>query len=482
MAKQSAKMNKPAYSVLVVDLDETLVATDTLLESVLLFLKLHPLSFFLLFVWLLKGKSYFKDQLAQRVCPDPATLPYRQKVLEYIGKAKASGTPVILATASHRRIAAGVAEHLGLFSDVLASDAQTNLSGQRKLKAILAQTGQKPFAYIGDSAVDIPLWEAADTAVIVDPSTKLMKRLKAHPKVSLLLSEHRNRKLRTWIEAIRMHQWAKNLLLFVSPIIAQRIVEPGFFLLLILNDLFYLGDDPLHRKKKKRPLASGRVSIKQAFFLMSALLITSYLIAFLFLPLQFLLFLCIYLILTFLYSFVLKQKILVDTVVLAGLYTFRVIIGAVAVQMLVSSWLLAFSMFFFLSLALMKRYSELLKTPESVLKIPGRGYQRGDNETVMVSGIASGQISLLVFSLYMDSDRMREFYGTPHVFWLILPVLFYWLTRMWLLAHRGEMSEDPILFTIKDSISYVSLLIIALLFIISTLKVTSLYPFQFLIP
>jgi hypothetical protein len=313
MDKLTQVQSKPDYSVLVVDLDQTLVATDTLLESILLYLKSHPFGFFLLIGWMLKGKRYFKDHLAQRVCPEASSLPYRQEVLEYIGRVKATGTPVILATAGHRRIASGVADHLGLFSAVLASDVETNLSGGRKLNAVLSSTGGKSFAYVGDSFTDIPLWQAADTAVLVNPSAKLFKRLRGHPRVDIVRNKQRNDTLKTWIKALRLHQWAKNLLVFMPAIMAHRIVETAIVLHLfmafislslsasaiyLLNDLLDLEADRQHSLKKYRPLASGTFSIKKAIFCIPLFLIISYTMALSFLPLPFFLALFIYLLFT----------------------------------------------------------------------------------------------------------------------------------------------------------------------------------------
>jgi 4-hydroxybenzoate polyprenyltransferase len=497
MDNKNRQPDQADCSVLVVDLDNTLAATDTLLESVFLYLKTWPFGFFLLVGWLFKGKSYFKDQLAQRVCPQATTLPYRREVLDYIAKAKAAGIPVLLATASNRRIAASVAEHLGLFSDVLASDAGTNLSGQRKLNAVLARVGKKPFAYIGDSLVDVPLWEAAHTAVLVAPAARFLKSLKGHPRVEVLPSSRQEGRLRTWIKTFRLHQWAKNLLVFLPAIMAHRVLEPAIIQHLImaflslslsassiylLNDLLDLEADRLHVRKKYRPLASGTFSVKTALLLIPVFLLVSFSMALSLLPLPFFYALCIYLLLTTLYSFVLKQKIIIDVVLLASLYTFRVIAGAIAVDILVSSWLLAFSMFFFLSLALMKRYSELLMMHEDIDQIPGRGYVRFDAETTMASGIASGQLSLLVFALFMNDAGMRELYGKPTLLWFVLPVLFYWITRMWMIAHRGEMLEDPIVFTIKDRASYVALVIIILIMIAASQQIGTLFPVRFLEP
>lgn len=485
------------YAVLVVDLDNSLVATDTLLESLLLYLKSNPLGFFFLFSWLLRGKAFFKHQLARQVSPKAVFLPYRKEVLDYIRMARTAGKPVILATASHIRIADSVAEHVGLFSDVLASDEVTNLSGQSKLDAILASIKGKSFAYVGDSRKDIPLWEAAATAVLVDPSPMLLKHLEEHPRVDIIRSTTRDSLLKTWLKTLRLHQWSKNFLVFIPAIMAHRIFEPYIMLNLFLaflslslnassvylmNDLFDLEADRRHVSKKFRPLASGAFSIRKALLLIPTLLLISYLIALQFLPLQFFFFLFIYLSLTALYSLFLKQRIIIDVILLAGLYTFRVIAGAIAVNILVSSWLLAFSMFFFLSLALLKRYSELLMMQEDIRQIPGRGYVRFDAETVMASGIASGQLSLLVFALFMKSESMRELYGKPDFLWFVIPVLFYWITRMWMLAHRGEITEDPIVFTIKDRTSYIAMILIAVIMIAASQHSGDFLPFRFLVP
>lgn len=491
-------VDKPDYSLLVVDLDHTLIRTDTLLESVILYLKSNPLVIFHLCAWLFKGKSYFKDQLAQRVRPDAATLPYRQDVLDYIARAKSSGIPAILATASHHRIAEDIGGHLGLFTGILASDADTNLSGQRKLEAILAKAAGKPFAYIGDAIVDIPIWEAANVAVLVDPPAKLQKRLKEHSRIDVLPTRQRESTLLTIIKALRIHQWAKNFLVFLPAIMAHRIMDPTVILQLLpaflslglvassvylLNDLLDLESDRQHSRKKFRPIAAGSLSIIKAILFIPFFLVVSFSIAWLSLPLPFLFALFIFLLLTSLYSFYLKQKIILDVVLLATLYTLRVIAGAIAVNILVTSWLLAFSMFFFLSLALMKRYSELLMMHESLKRIPGRGYIRVDCDTTLIAGIACGQLSLLVFALYMNDTYIQESYGAPQLLWFVLLVLFYWLTRMWMLAHREEMLEDPIVFTIKDRVSYVALAVIILIMLAaSSLDNSNLFPVQFLAP
>jgi len=497
MDRRKQATDKPEYTLLVVDLDQSLVATDTLVESVLLYLKARPFGFFLLLAWLCKGKAHFKAQLAKRVCPTASLLPYRREVMEFAKRAKVSGKPVILATASHRRVAESVAAHVGLFSGILASDATNNLSGRHKLEAINAEAAGRPFAYIGDALVDMPIWETAHTAVVVEPTKRLRKALGKHPRVEIPRSAKGNGTIKIWIKALRLHQWAKNLLVFVPAAMAHRIAEPSILLALflaylslsltassvyLLNDLLDLEADRKHSRKKNRPVASGTFSIGKAIFLVPLLFLAGLAVALTSLPLPYFFCLVFYLILTTLYSFYLKQQVILDVIALATLYTFRVIAGAIAVDIFVSSWLLAFSMFFFLSLALMKRYSEMLMMHEEIKKMPGRGYLKLDAATIMTSGITSGQLSLLVFALFMNDSNMQELYGKPQLLWLVLPVLFYWITRMWLLAHRGGMAEDPIVFTIKDRASWCALGIIILILLAASQQIDTLLPVNFLIP
>jgi 4-hydroxybenzoate polyprenyltransferase len=458
------------YSMLAIDLDNSLVATDTLWESTFLFLKYSFPRFFYLFLWLFRGKSYFKDRLALEVIPEPSLLPYRQDVLEYIDKVRASGIPIILATAANHRIANGVANYLGIFSSVLASDMDINLSGKNKLEAIRAKAGTQPFGYIGDSAIDIPIWDAANTAVLVDPSAGLSKRMKHHSEVMIISKVRWKTKMKAWLRCLRVHQWSKNFLLFIPALMAHRIFELSILKDLILafisysltassiyiiNDILDLEADRQHTTKKNRPLSSGILSIKQALLIVPILLAASFLISFFTLSFLFSIILMLYIIFTAVYSLILKKKVIADVIMLSGLYTFRLIAGGIAVNILVSPWLLVFSMFIFLSLALMKRYTDLLVAEKEANQIKGRGYSTRDLEIVLASGIASGQLSLLVFALYVASDSVSFLYKQPDFLWLIIPCLFYWITRMWLRTHRGKMTDDPIVFTFRDFVSYI---------------------------
>ena len=397
-------------------------------------------------------------------------LPYRQDVLEYIRKVQASGVPIILATAANHRIANSVANHLGIFSGVLASDIDLNLSGKNKLDAIRAKAGNQAFGYIGDAAIDIPIWNAANTAVLVDPSAGLSKRMRHHSEVIIISKVNWKTKMKAWLKCLRVHQWSKNFLLFIPALMAHRIFELSILKDLILaflsysftassiyivNDILDLESDRQHTTKKNRPLTAGILSIKNALLIVPILLSASFLIAIFTLPILFSIILILYIVFTTLYSFILKKKVVADVIMLSGLYTFRLIAGAVSVNIFVSPWLLVFSMFIFLSLALMKRYTDLLVAEKDEKQITGRGYSTMDLEVVLASGIASGQLSLLVFSLYVTSDSVSLLYKQPDFLWLIIPCLFYWITRMWLRTHRGKMTDDPIVFTFKDSVSYI---------------------------
>jgi 4-hydroxybenzoate polyprenyltransferase len=464
-------------SILFVDLDGTLVATDTLWESVIIYLKRNPLRIFQLLIWLLKGKVYFKNRLAEKADLDPATLPYRDEVLKYIRESQTAGSTVILATAAPRRIAESVGGHLKLFSKVLATDGQTNLAGAHKLKAIQENTNDHSFQYIGDAAADLPIWEAAETAIVVDPSGSLLRRMNRFPGVKVISSGEKEKKLRTWIKALRVHQWSKNLLLFIPLLMAHRVSDIlGFSNLIIaflsfsfcasavyiLNDLLDLESDRQHPTKKYRPFAAGILPIKSGLIASIIMLMGSGWLSLTFLPDYFTFCLGFYFLLTTGYSIYLKRQPIVDVLTLSGLYAFRIFAGALAVTVPISFWLLTFSMFFFLSLALLKRYTDLLNL-NGGKKVNGRGYIIRDINIVLITGIVCGFLSLLVFSLYINSDHVRGLYSSPALLWLIVPCLMYWITRMWLVSHRGNMHDDPIVFALKDRLTYILIVIIGVL-------------------
>ena len=454
---------------LCVDLDGTLLATDVLWESLLILLKTRPLTILLFPLWLLRGKGYFKRQLAQRVAIDPAILPYRRKVLSFLKQERASGKDIILTTASDQSVAERIAGYLGIFSGLLASDGAVNLSGTEKLKAIQRYVGDNGFDYIGNASIDIPLWKACHRAILVQPRQRLVKVIqRINPAHVIFAGETMD--FLSYLKAIRLHQWVKNFLIFVPLILAHKIteVEPvivtGWAFLAfslcssgsyILNDLIDLESDRKHPIKQFRPFAAGMLPISTGLLFVPLLIGGGFVIAVFLLPVLFAAALGLYTVITTAYSFYLKRIVVLDVIVLAGLYTLRILSGAAAIDISISPWLLSFSMFFFLSLAFVKRYCELsmMQSGKEILA-KGRGYLVKDNELLRNIGVTSGFVSVLVIALYINSKEVTVLYQHPEAIWLICPLLMYWITRVWLLAHRGEMLEDPVLFALKDPTSY----------------------------
>jgi 4-hydroxybenzoate polyprenyltransferase len=459
-------------------MDGTLIATDALWESLLILFKTKPLSVLLLPFWLLKGKAYCKRQLALRAKPNPVSLPYRENVLALLKKERAAGREIVLATAADEYVAQGVADHLGIFAEVFASNGETNLSGGRKLAVLQKYSGANGFDYIGDAEVDLPLWQAAQRAYLVEPSARLLDKARRVSSIGGVLTE-KKKYFFSLLKALRVYQWVKNILLFAPLIMAHKVAESdrnlqalyafvAFSLcascVYIVNDLLDLEADRLHPHKRHRPFAAGTLPIKSGLLAAPLLLVSSFVLAATFLPLHFSILLGAYFALTTAYSFHLKRILLVDVLVLAGLYTLRIFAGGVATAVTISPWLLAFSMFFFLNLAFVKRFSELRLMQESKqAKSNGRGYVVGDIDLFRSIGPASGYLSVVVLCFYINSKEVVVLYKHPELLLLIGPFLLYWITRMWLWALRGKMSDDPIVFTARDPVSYVVGAIVAVI-------------------
>ncbi|MFE8602681.1 UbiA family prenyltransferase [Archangium violaceum] len=402
---------------LAVELDGVLVRTDTLHEGVLRLLKHQPYLAPAVLAWSLRGPSFLRAEVARRVELDVALLPYDEVLLSHLSEEKARGRRVVLATSADRKVAEAVAAHLGLFDAVHARG--------------------EPFTE--------PHEEARRTA----PAKPLG---------------------RTLLKALRVHQWAKNILLFVPLLAAHKALDAPLLLqavlgfvsfslcassVYVLNDLLDLDSDRKHPTKRRRPFASGDLPVSAGLWLAPLLLGSGAAVALL-LPRAFLALLATYYAVTLAYSFHLKQVMMLDVLVLAGLYTVRIFGGSLAVGVPTSSWLFSFSMFLFLSLALVKRLSEvrrLRQTNESTA--PGRGYVAGDYEQLAILGVSSGYLSVLVLALYITSKEVTVLYLSPERLWLLCPVMLYWVGRVWLLAHRGLVNEDPLVFALKDKVSYV---------------------------
>ncbi|HXK60205.1 MAG TPA: UbiA family prenyltransferase [Acidobacteriota bacterium] len=470
---------------LCVDLDGTLLHTDTLFELLLVFLKRQPGKIFHLIAWLFRGKAFFKEQLSLHVQLPTSSLPIRQPLLEYLQEEAANGRSIFLATAANRRVAEQILADIPLFKGYFASDRFTNLAGDQKLRELTQQFGPKGFEYAGDSTRDLAVWRGSAGAIVVGSSARLMKTVERIAPVVRVFSQERHLLVHL-IRQMRVYQWVKNTLIFLPLIGAHRVFDPwavGQALLAFVsfslcasavytvNDLTDLAADRAHPEKKTRPLAAGDLSPLAAIWLATVLFAASLATSALVSP-GFTALVGFYILLTFSYSLGLKRYPVLDVLVLAGLYTTRVFGGELATGIPVSEWLLTFSMFVFLSLALLKRYAELRSDETaSPAASNGRGYRLSDTEAVAMLGGAAGYLAVLVFALYINSDAVKIHYSYPRFLWLVIPLLLYWTSRMWLLAGRGEMTYDPILFSFKDRPTYaVGLMIMILLFLAGPLS------------
>ena len=452
--------------ILVVDLDGTLLKSDTLYESFWSAFGKNWRTPFLSVVALGRGKAALKDYLRSAAEIDVSTLPYDEVVVAYIHAYRQQGGRVALVTASNQILADNIAEHLQIFDEVHGSDDTHNLKGASKAAFLIERFGRDAFQYMGDAHADLPVWEASQEIVTVNAAPSLRQKAEDLGKpIEHLVTKAKS--MHPYIKALRPHQWLKNSLIFLPMLAAHHLDAATFFSSLlafiafslvassvyVLNDLLDLNADRAHPRKRLRPFASGAVPIAHGGYLALALLLGGTLVA-AFLGWAFLLALGAYYVLTTAYSLTLKRKIVLDICVLAGLYTMRIIAGGVATGIELSVWLLAFSIFFFLSLAAVKRQAELVDMAErGTLTAKGRGYHVADLPIISMVGLAAGYIAVLVMALYVNSPTVQELYAFPYALWGICCVLLYWLTRMVLITHRGAMHDDPVVFAAKDRVS-----------------------------
>jgi len=471
VARDSAVLDPQEPAPLVVDLDGTLISTDTLWEMCLAYLRTDIRALFQLPLWASKGPLTLKNELAKRVHLAPFGLPYREEVLDYVESAIAEHRPVVLATAAHRSIAQSVSNHLELFDFVLATDENTNLKGNTKADAIEKLLGHCNYEYLGDSKADLPIWNRAHQASLVASSESQAQNLLAASQKEAptkLFLTHVS-KPKTTIKALRIYQWVKNTLLFLPLLLAHQFTNTQAFIHTslafiafslvassgyLINDLLDLEADRQHEKKQFRPLASGAMPIPMALGLLP-LLLGSALTLCLFLPPLFGGLLVLYFATTQTYSFLLKKIAIIDVMILAGLYTLRLLAGAAASQTETSKWLLTFSLFFFTSLAFLKRRIEISKLKSTELtSLNRRGYDTQDGPLLTMAGIAAGYTSIMVLGLYFNSAKVAQLYPNPTALWFVIPILLYWLTRVWLLGQRGMLHHDPVVFALRDRVSH----------------------------
>ena len=465
-----------------VDMDGTLIHTDMLYESMLELARRHPLVLPKLPFWLFQGKAMFKQQLAAVVDFDPGILPYNSELLDWLKTQKASGRKLVLCTASDISVATAIADHLDIFDEVYASDGKRNLSGSNKAALLVEQFGNAGFDYVGNSEADHHVWKMAREAIVVNSSKKLLGTAREKYKISKIFLQPK-KNLKDYVKTWRVHQWAKNLLLFVPLFASHQVTELHLWVQLIIaffafsfcasavyiiNDLLDLNNDRRHPRKRRRPFASGKMSLLTGVILAPIMLAVGLALAYLVNP-AFLMLIVFYFLLTNAYSLWLKRLVLLDCLVLAMLYTLRIISGTVAVDLAVSFWLLAFSVFLFLSLAYVKRYAELHEQGlSSDKRLYGRGYCPEDANLVQVLGIVSGYLSVLVLSLYINSDVVTRLYKVPEVVWGAVPIMLFWVSWVWLKAHRGQMHDDPLVFALKDRASLFSGFLFASVTVVGT--------------
>ncbi len=452
---------------LCVDLDGTLVKTDTLVESALALVKKNPFYVFSMLLWLFQGKQQLKHQIAARTKLDVALLPYNTDLIEWLHSQQDSRR-IVLVTAANSKIANAVADHLKIFSEVIASSEGQNLSGGEKRDELDKLYGSGGYDYAGNSSDDLLVWEHCNSAVVVDASTSVLARVRSIATVERIYSSDKN-SAKLLFYAMRPRQWIKNLLIFVNVLMAHQLSDlalmtstlAAFFAfclcasaVYLMNDLFDLDADRKHSSKRFRAFSSGSLNPIYGIVAAPVLLV----LAFLFAAIAggaFPLALLVYFAVTVLYSLFLKRIVILDVLVLAMLYTLRIVAGAAVAVVMPSFWLMSFAMFIFGSLAMAKRYAELkMLEAQDTTWASGRGYHVGDLALISSLGVSSGYIAILVLALYVNSPDVLELYHNVNFIWLLCPLLMYWIGRIWLLASRGTLDQDPVIFATRDPVSY----------------------------
>ena len=459
------KDNQP---VLIVDLDNTLLRTDLLFETFWSTVASNWHLFFLCLLNLFKGRAFFKQFLASSSSIDFSVLPYDKMIIQKVRKWSENGGRTLLVTASDVSLANKVQDHLKIFDEVYGSDGKINLKGKAKVNFIQGLNLKAGYTYIGDSISDLHVWKDASGVITVNASNSLRR------KVNSLEYPHSVEHLKTGKESIakyfkvlRPYQWSKNILVFLPMLAAHQFDLMTFQLsfltfltfnliasaVYVLNDLLDLSADRAHNRKCKRPFASGDVPLSSALWLIPLLLTSGFLLSGIVggsLPAI----LAAYLIITSIYSFKLKRLIVIDICVLSWLYTMRIISGGIASEINVSVWLLGFSIFFFFSLAAVKRLSELAEVSNKNQKfLVGRSYNVNDLQVLSQIAVAAGFISVLILALYINSPAVLELYSFSPSIWGVCLVTLFWITRTIILANRGTIHDDPVVFALKDRVS-----------------------------
>jgi 4-hydroxybenzoate polyprenyltransferase len=464
--------------ILVIDLDESLLKIDLFKEALSKSLLKQPWLFFKTLA--IGNRAKAKTFISKKFEIEWHTLPFDNKVINIIANYRGKGYQIVLVTGAPYSYAESIANYLGLFDKVIATDVDRNNVGGNKLDAIKNEIGDD-FIYLGDSVKDLPIWLHCKKAILVGAKNNTIKKLKENNVEIIDIVKKEKSLFRLIIKQLRVHQWSKNILLFVPAAASHQLFAAGVFMnalqgfiafsllassIYILNDIVDIDHDRYHPNKKNRPIASGDLSIFNASGLLLVCFIGWAFLAF-DLGQLFLVVSGIYIALNLLYSFSLKRIIILDVILLMFFYTLRLIAGHVLDAIPLSPWLLAFTMFLFFSLGLLKRYVDIIIMRENNALIGGRGYLIDDGNMLMSLGVSSGLISALVLILYTGSDQVREFYSTPLILIALTPVMLYWISRMWLMAERGKIISDPVLFAIKDKHTYIIIFCFLLIILFS---------------
>jgi len=451
-----------------IDLDGTLITGDLLWESFVTLFRQQPLMAMLLALSVVKGRAHFKRRVAEQVAIDPGDLPYRQELIDELNGLHRQGVPLLLATASHESYARAVSTHLGIFQEVVASDGRRNVSGRAKAAMLVERFGEGGFDYIGNDWADVPVWRMAATPTVVGGSPGLVRHLTSERSNARVLATRRS-PIAALLAAIRPHQWAKNALVFIPIVAGHQLLQVNalwsatltfvaFSLcasaIYILNDISDVRADRKHSRKSRRPFAAGELSIPAGVAVAAALLLTSGLLAFVGVSWQVGAILGVYVLVTSAYTLRLKRVPVADVFTLTGLYVLRILAGAVATVTSLTTWLLAFALFFFLGLAFVKRYVEVMSTRG---QLPGREYGPEDAQWMQAIGTSASYMAVVVLALYVNTPEVTQLYSQPEVLWLLCPVLLFWSTRLWFRAGRRLLHDDPVVEALKDPLGYVTL-------------------------
>ncbi len=466
---------------LCVDLDGTLITTDTLWESLLLLLKKNMFFALLLPFWLVRGKAYCKQQITQKTQLPIDSLPYNKSLITWLKQQKESGKSLILITGAYQSIAKQVATHLGIFSEVLATDGNNNLVGKNKRDLLNQRFNKSGYDYVGNSRQDLPVWQDARHSYVTNASQGTLRKAKQHANVQGNFAVKRN-KWALIARALRVHQYAKNTLLFVPLLLTGIVINQEIFLnylltfislsafassLYIANDLMDLTDDRKHPKKSQRPFACGALSLPFGV-LLSCICFIIAISLLLFLPTITQYLLLSYVLLNLFYTHIFKKIILLDVFLLAALYTLRIILGMSLISFGYSAWLILFSIYFFISLAFMKRYIEINDMADAgANSLSGRAYKFEHKNLIAIFGIISAYVSAVIFSLYINSTKALHIYAHPQILYGTVLIILYWISRTWLLAWDKKVHHDPVLFALTDKVSYLSATAIALLILLA---------------